>query len=226
MTKEQARDLFIDYMYDELDSDLKNQLEAMLDQHPDLKAELDGLTETRQVLAHLPVQEPKEQFVMMEPDQSESTSTNWWAGILDFVKPQSGFGRFGVAMASFAFLFLALGSLTDMNMSFKEGNFELSFGEQTNAPQGYSAAQVEMLINQVRQENAELVSQMVLAAQEEQELQFQETLANFADYLDDQRSSDMEMIDYSLTNFQETTYNRFVQTDAVLSEIIQTVSTN
>ena len=44
--------------------------------------------------------------------------------------------------------------------------------------------------------------------------------------MDDQRTSDLELIDYSLANFEETTYNRFVQTDAVLSEIIQTVSTN
>lgn len=226
MTKEQARDLLIDYMYGELDSLLQKQLEATLEQYPDLKAELDRMMDTRQMLAHLPVQEPKEQFVMMEPEQPEASTSNWWSGLMEFLKPQSGVGRFAMAMASFAFLFLALGSLTNMNMSFKEGNFELSFGEQSNTPTGYSAAQVEMLINQVRQENAELVSQMIVAAQEEQELQFQQTLSTFAEYLDDQRTSDLELIDYSLANFEETTYNRFVQTDAVLSEIIQTVSTN
>ena len=67
---------------------------------------------------------------------------------------------------------------------------------------------------------------MILAAQEQQELQFQQTLTNLASYWEEQRTSDLELIDYSLTNFQETTYDRFVQTDAVLSEIIQTVSTN
>ena len=226
MTKEQARDLFIDYMYGELDLDMQKKLEAMLDQHPDLKAELDGLMETREVLVHLPVQEPKEQFVLLEPEQPEPESKRWINTLLDFLKPQSGVGRFGIAMASFAFLFLALGSISNMNMSVKDGNFELSFGEQVNTPTGYSAAQVEMLISQVRQENAELVSQMVLAAQEQQELQFEQTLASFAEYLDDQRATDLELIDYSFANFQETTYDRFVQTDAVLSEIIQTVSTN
>jgi hypothetical protein len=108
----------------------------------------------------------------------------------------------------------------------QDGEISLRFGEQPPAQIGYTAAQVELLINQVQAENAELMAEFVQAAQEQQEAQFQQTLASFASYLEEQRTSDLELIDFSLANLQETTYNRFVQTDQVLGEIIETVSLN
>lgn len=226
MTKEEARALFIDYMYGGLDTETQHQLEQVLTLHPELQEELDGLMQTRELLQHLPVQTPKEQFVLMDPDTTKNSVASWLGNVLEALKPRSGVGRFGIALASFVFLFVIMGAATNMNISFKQGSFELSFGEQPPAQVGYSAAQVEMIINQVQAENAELVAEIVQAAQEQQELQFQETLANFAQYLDEQRASDLELIDYSLTSLQENTYNRFIETDQVLGQIIQTVSSN
>ncbi len=226
MTKDKARELFIDYMYGGLDIDTQNKLETFVGKHPDLKEELDGLMETRQVLQKMPVESPKEQIVIMEPSSAQSTLRNWWENLLGYLTPRSGFGRFGVAVTSFAFLFIITGSLTEMNLKLDGGEFSISFGEQAPQQVGYSAAQVELLINQVQAENAELVSQIVQAAQEQQEEQFQLTLAGFANFLEEQRTSDLEIIDYSLTSLEETTYNRFVQTDQVLGEIIETVSLN
>ena len=226
MTKDEARELFIDYMYGGLDIDTQQKLESFVGQHPDLKEELDGLMETRQVLQQMPVENPKEQIVIMEPSSAYSSFRNWLENVLSYLTPRSGFGRFGVAIASFVFLFIITGSLTDLNIKMEGSEFSISFGEQTPAQVGYTAAQVEMLINQVQNENAALVSQIVEAAQDQQETQFQQTLASFAEYLDEQRTSDLQLIDYSLTSLEETTYNRFVQTDQVLGEIIETVSLN
>lgn len=226
MTKEEARELFIDFMYGGLDIDTQQQLEAFVQQHPDLKDELDGLMETRQVLQQMPVESPTEQFVMMDPAVAKSSFRSSFEKLWTALSPKSGFGRAGFAVASFVFLFIITGSLTNLNFSMQDGEIFLRFGEQPPAQVGYSAAQVEMIINQVQAENAELVAEIVQAAQEQQESQFQQTLASFASYLDEQRTSDLELIDYSLANLQETTYNRFVQTDQVLGEIIETVSYN
>ncbi|MBO6794065.1 MAG: hypothetical protein JJ895_09145 [Balneolaceae bacterium] len=226
MTKEEARELFIDFMYGGLDIDTQQQLEAFVQQHPDLKDELDGLMETRQVLQQMPVESPTEQFVMMDPAVAKSSFRSSFEKLWTALSPKSGFGRAGFAVASFVFLFIITGSLTNLNFSMQDGEISLRFGEQPPAQVGYSAAQVEMIINQVQAENAELVAEFVQAAQEQQETQFQQTLASFASYLDEQRTSDLELIDYSLANLQETTYNRFVQTDQVLGEIIETVSYN
>ena len=226
MTKNEARKLFIDYMYNELDIDTQQKLEYCIEKHPELKEELHGLMETKQLLKHMPVEDPKEQIVIMEPSSTYSSFTNWWENILSLLMPRSAFARFGITLASFAFLFIIAGSLTNMNIQFQEGNFSISFGEQPPQQMGYNADQVELLINQVQAENAQLVAEIVQTAQEQQEFQFQQTLESFAEYLDEQRNTDLQLIDYSLTSLEENTYNRFSQTDQVLGEIIETVSLN
>jgi len=201
--------------------------DSFISKHNDLKQEFEELSGTRSLLQHLPVQSPLEQLVIMEPEKEASkTPGKWWSSLSSLLLPQSSFGRTGFAMATFVFLFFMMGAFTNMNFSIGEGGFNLTFGEVQSAQTGYTAAQVEMIINQVQQENAQLINEYVLAAQEQQELQFQQTLSTFAQYFDDQRESDIELFNYSLTSLEETTYNRFQQTDQVLGEIIQTVSTN
>lgn len=227
MTKNDARTLFMDYLYGELDAEQTRELELFISEHEDLKKEFEGLTETRSLLQHLPVQSPEEQLFIMEPQKETSnTSESWWIKVSSLLLPQSGLGRTGFAMATFVFLFFVMGAFTDMNVSMGDGGFKLTFGDQPPAQTGYTAAQVEMIITQVQQENAQMINEYVLAAQEQQDLQFKQTLSTFADYLDNQRESDLELFNYSLTSLEETTYNRFRQTDQVLGEIIQTVSTN
>lgn len=225
MTKDEARILFMDYIYGELNDTEKHELELFVNQHEDLKLELEELSGTRSLLQHLPVQSPAEQLVMMEPEKKKnSISGPWWKSLAGFLTPQSGFGRTGFAMATFVFLFLVTGAFTNMNISNGDNGFSISFGEQPPVQTGYTAAQVEMIINQVQRENAQLVNEIVLAAQEQQEVQFQQTFASFADYLNDQRSTDLELINIGLTSLEENTYDRFRQTDQVLGEIIETVS--
>ncbi|MBO6523101.1 MAG: hypothetical protein JJ971_04685 [Balneolaceae bacterium] len=226
MTREEAQILLMDYMYGELDEQQSRELELFLETDNELKQEFEALTQTRSMLQHLPVKSPAEQLIIMEPDKEASTSESWWHRVSSLLIPQSGFGRTGFAITAFVFLFFVMGAFTDMNISAGDGGFKMTFGEQPPVQTGYTAAQVEMIINQVQQENAEMINEYVLAAQEQQEAQFEQTLSTFAQYLDNRRESDLELFNYSLTSLEETTYDRFRQTDQVLGEIIQTVSTN
>lgn len=227
MTKDEARILLMDYLYGELDNEQSRELELFLQNDEELKKEFEELNGTRSILKHLPVQNPAEQLVIMEPNtETETNRESWWAKLTTLFLPQSAFGRSGFALATFVFLFFMMGAFTDMNISTVDGGFNVSFGEQAPVQTGYTAAQLEMIITQVQQENAEMINEYVLAAQEQQELQFQQTLSTFAEFIDIQRESDLELFNYGLTSLEETTYNRFRQTDQVLGEIIQTVSTN
>lgn len=226
MTKDEARELLIDYMYGELDIDSQQKLELMIQQNPDLKKEFDGLMETREVLQQMPVEQPEGRIIIMEPRSTYSSFKYWLENMLSVLTPKSTFSRYSLALASFVFLFALTGRLTNLNIEYQNNGFSLSFGEQLPQEIGYTADQVELLINQVQADNAQLVAEIVQAAQEQQEFQFQQTLASFAEYLDEQRTSDLKLIDYSLTNLEETTYNRFYQTDQMLGEIIETVSYN
>ena len=132
-------------------------------------------------------------------------------------------------MASLLLLFVITGAVTDMNISSGDGGFSITFGEQSPEA-SYSTDEVRLIvdqaINQVQQENAAMVREFIIVSQEQQELQFEETLATFADYLNVQRETDLELLTLGISNLQESTFNRFRQTDQVLGEIIQTVSTN
>jgi hypothetical protein len=224
MNKETARSLFMDYLYDELKPDQRKELEQFLATHPELQKELEELGDVRSMLQHLPVQDPNEQLTMVELNQSGFQ--DWWNKLIESWIPKNGFVRTGFAIASLLILFVMLGAFTQMNISINENSFQLAFGElQEPAQQVYSTEQVEYLLEQVRQENAAMVAEAVQAIQENQDEKLEQTLVNFADYVEQQRQNDLQMISAGLNNMEETYYTRFRQTDQVLGDLIQTVST-
>lgn len=224
MNKEIARLLFMDYLYDELEQDQRKELETYLSQNPELKKELDELGDVRSMLQHLPVQDPAEQIVMVEPNQSGFQ--DWWNELIESWIPQSRFARVGFTMASVLIFFVVMGAFTKMSISINDNGFELAFGEkQEVVQQGFTPQQVDYLLQQMREENALMVSEAVQAVQRSQDEKLEQTLINFADYVEEQRRSDLRMISSGLTSMEETYYDRFRQTDQVLGELIQTVST-
>lgn len=224
MNKETARSLFIDYLYDELEQDQRKELEIYLSKHPELQNELEELSDVRSMLSHLPVQDPAEQLVMVEPNKSGFQ--DWWNELLESWIPGNGFARAGIAIASLLGVFLIAGAVTKMNITINDSGFNLAFGEkQEIIQQGFTPRQVEHLLQQVREDNAIMISDAIQAAQQQQESRLEKTLVNFADYIEQQRQSDLQMISSGLYNMEETYYDRFRQTDQVLGELIQTVST-
>ncbi len=224
MNKETARSLFMDYLYDELEPDQRKELEIYLSKHPELQKELEELSDVRSMLSHLPVQGPAEQLVMVEPNKSGFQ--DWWNELLESWIPGSGFARAGMAIASLLGVFLIAGAVTKMNITINDSGFNLAFGEkQEIIQQGFTPQQVEHLLQQVREDNAVMISDAIQAAQQQQESRLEKTLVNFADYIEQQRQSDLQMISSGLYNMEETYYDRFRQTDQVLGELIQTVST-
>ncbi|MEP1304944.1 MAG: hypothetical protein ABJK11_11510 [Balneola sp.] len=222
MNKEEARLLLMDYIYGELNETKKSELLNFINQHDDLKQEFEEFTETQSFLHHLPVQDPAEQLVIMEP--SKTSSVGFWQSILTALTPRNAFaqGSFGVAVL--AFVFIVTGALTGLNISYTDGGVQLGFGEIPQSEKSFSAAQVEQIVQQIQRDNVALVQQVVADAQEQQNLQLEETFASFASYLSSQRTTDLQLISSGLEDLKENTYTRFRENEQVLGEIIQTVS--
>lgn len=222
MNKEQARLLLMDYMYGELDEAKKSELLDFINQHDDLKQEFEELTETQSFLHHLPVQDPAEQLVIMEP--TKASSEGFWQNILTALTPRNAFAQAGFGVAVLAFVFIVTGALTGLNMSYSDSGIQLGFGEIPSAEKTFSAAQVEQIVQQIQRDNVALVQQVVADAQEQQNIQLEETFASFASYLESQRTNDLRLISSGLEDLKENTFTRFQQNEQVLGEIIQTVS--
>lgn len=225
MNKETARELFMDYLYDELNSTQKKELEQFLSLHPHLQKELEELSDVRSVLSHLPVQEPARQFVMMEPGKAETKSS--WDKFIHALIPQNGFALAGYAVATCLILFAVIGAFTQMSLTINDNGFNLAFREpQEVVQQGFTAEQVEYLLQQLKEENALMVSDALQTMQENQDEKLEQTFIDFARFMEQQRTRDLQLISSGLNNMEETYYDRFEQTDLVLNEIIQTVSRN
>lgn len=222
MNKEQARLLLMDYMYGELDETKKSELLDFINQYDDLKQEFEELTETRSFLHHLPVQDPAEQLVIMEP--TKNSSKGFWQSILSALTPRNAFAQAGFGVAVLAFVFIVTGALTGLNMSYSDSGIQLGFGEIPTTEKTFSAAQVEQIVQQIQRDNVALVQQVVADAQEQQNIQLEETFASFASYLESQRTNDLRLISSGLEDLKENTFTRFRENEQVLGEIIQTVS--
>ena len=222
MDKETARSLFMDYMYGELEADRRKELEQYLQKHPELREELDQLMEVRSMLGHLSAEEPAEQLVMMEPESDSSPA--WWTTFFAPLLGWNSLARTAFATAFLFLLFFTAGALTDMNFSAGSNGISLTFGEQPSVQQGISPQEVQLMLNEVKQDNAELMAELLQASQQQQEEQFQRTLASFADYINEQRYSYLQMLSSGLSSIEQSYYDRFQQTDQVLGDIIQTVS--
>jgi hypothetical protein len=222
MTKEEARLLLMDYLYGELDTEKEKELMFFVEQHDDLKQEFAELSDTQSFLHHLPVQDPDEQLVIMEPNNDEKPSI--WEQFIALISPQSGFARFSYGMASLALVFIITGAITGLNITYNDSGMQIGFGEVAPAQQTFTAEQVQMIVQQVQRDNVALVQQIVADAQEQQNMQLEATFASFADYLESQRTTDLKLISSGLADLEETTYDRIKQNEQVLGEIIQTVS--
>jgi hypothetical protein len=224
MNKETARSLFMDYLYDELEPETRKELEQFLENNSDLQKELDELGSVRNMLQHLPVQDPAEQLILVEPDTAGFQS--WWNELFESWIPRNGFARAGLTMTSLLILFVVMGAFTNMNISINDNGFNLAFGETKEPVQsGFTPEQVDYLLQQVKEENALMITEAVQALQESQDEKLEQTLFNFADYMEEQRRVDLQLISSGLNNMEEVYYDRFRQTDQVLGELIQTVST-
>ncbi len=222
MNKEEARLLLMDYMYGELEKTKESELLDFINQHDDLKQEFEELTETQSFLHHLPVQDPAEQLVIMQP--AKSSVEGFWQSILSALTPRNAFAQASFGVAVLAFVFIITGALTGLNLSYTDEGVQLGFGEIPTTKKTFSAAQVEQIVQQIQRDNVALVQQVVADAQEQQNAQLQDAFSSFANYLEDQRTNDLKLINTGLINLQETTYDRFRQNEQVLGEIIQTVS--
>ncbi len=223
MNKEEARLLIMDYMYGELSDAKEKELLSFIAKHDDLKQEFEELTNTKSVLKHLPVQDPEEQLVIMEPTSTQQKES-FWSRFADALIPKNLFAQTSFGIAVLALVLMVTGALTGLNVSYTDSSVQLGFGEAPASEKTFSASQVEQIVQQIQRDNVALVEQVVADAQARQNDQLEETFASFASYLENQRTNDLQLISSGLEDLKENTFTRFQQNEQVLGEIIQTVS--
>lgn len=215
MTEKEARSLFMDYLYEEMESRKKREFETYLKENPALAEELAELNGTRSLLQHVPLETPPHKLVMMAPGKTPGKSLF-----------QNRYARAAMAIAA-AFLLIILSlALADIQIGQTTQGFYVSFGGSTPpaAQQGMDEEEVYELIEEIREENALLLASVVEQSQQQQQAQLRETIATLTDYYDQRRQQDLLLITEGLAQLEEETYYRFMQTDETLGDLIYALS--
>lgn len=220
------KNLFMDYLYDEMSDEQKREFEKKLEENPQLKKEFEELESTRNLIQAVPMETPSYKLVMMTPERNQKESKV--SSNQNFLKRFPGLTT--VLAAAACLLIILIGAaFTDLNIGQTEQGFYLAFGEATVSQpdpvqQGMSEEEVRDMMDQIRQENSILLASMIEQVQEQQNEQLEEAINVLTDYYDQRRQQDLRLISEGLSQLEEDTYYRLRQTDQTLGDLIYALS--
>ena len=135
MNDQLARNLFMDYLYDEISTEKKKELENYLEEHPGLQQELDKLEQTRELLQRMPAGQPDQKLLVMDPRKRSFRS--WWNEARNLL-PQTYLGKTGFAIAAGFVLLMIIGSVAKVHIAPTDAGYALSLGYQPVVNEGLS----------------------------------------------------------------------------------------
>src|SRR5699024_449915 len=114
MNKQTARSLLMDFLYDEISEPDEKKLIIYLDNHPEMKEELNELRKTQKLLQQAPPVEKSASLRIVEP---RSRSFSGWLRDAKMLLPKTGWGKTALAAAACILLLLVIGSLARVQIS-------------------------------------------------------------------------------------------------------------
>lgn len=219
MNDQLARSLFMDYLYDEIRDTEKQKLESYLAENPHLRKELDKFRQARSLLQKMPVQEPARKLLVLDPNQG--FFTRWWQDIRSLF-PQSLLGKTGFAIAAGLVLLLLVSSVVKLHIETSEAGIAVSFGHTPAVGENFSAEQAEVLFSRMQEENAVVMAEYM----ETMNQQNQDQLQQVVNYFQRQRINDLQLVNQTLNELQQTTDYRLQQTNRFLGQMLQNASYN
>jgi hypothetical protein len=224
MTKEEARNLMMDYLFDEMDAEQKQDFENIVNKRPELLEELNELRQTREQLKFLPEPEPSKKRIVLLPEPIHSKPDTPEKKARIFLHPAV---MTVIAAAASLLVILFASYLTGLQAGQTEAGFYLTFGNtpvQTEEEGGISEADVYELMEQVQNENILLLTGLMEQVQQQQNDQLREVLDVLTEYYDQRRRQDLILIADGLNQLESETNYRFSQTDEALGSIIYALS--
>lgn len=221
MNHERARSLLMDYLYDEIGMEERHLLESYLEQHPDLRNELEELQRTRELLRKAPLSEPQlpHRLTMVEPRER---TFGEWLGEAKALLPRTRLGKLGFAVAAGLMLLLFIGSVAKLQISTDRTGWSVAMGYSptVTTSDGLTTGQAEVFLDRMRQENAALMAEYARTIRQENRQQLEQVVR----YVEQQRLNDLQLIDRNLDQLQQTNNYRWQQTSRFLGEMMQTVN--
>lgn len=219
MNEQKARELLMDYLYDEISAADKKKLEDYLENHPEMREELDQLDQTRSLLQQMPDAEAGQPITFIEANNTK----NGWGKYIKRLIPTSAWARTALATAASVILLLITAAMADVSIHSTQSGFSVYFGDKPPVQTtGLTDEQTDAIIQKIQQENTALMTEYADMLNKHNRQQLQQVV----EYFERQRLNDLQLIDQALNQYQEETDQQITQTQQVLGEVLQTMAAN
>lgn len=243
----------MDFIYDEISPDKKQQLIAYLESHPDMMDELKELRKMQKLLGQMA---PVEKGANLHIVETRKRSFGQWLGDAQMLLPRTGWGKAALATAACLLLMMVVGALARVQLSSTQAGFSVSLGYRNHvkpapktimqkpavvSPQFTGTTEPEINKNVLTQADAdrfftdaeakamlatlyEQNKQLLSAFAEEMNEHDRQQLQKVVKYFQAQRIYDLKQISKGMTQTQLANAYRWQQTNKALVDFVQAVS--
>lgn len=218
MNCEQIRALMMDYLYDELSKEDREEFILHLDQCDECREEMESLKSTSGILQQWG--EVKDDIRVIAVKEKSSSSGKFReffsSGVFMPKKVAVGFA------CAFTAIFLLL-ALANTEISINNGNFNMRMGFFNHTEQRTSTgiAGSIPLVEELVRENFQLTRSLIAESEDKQRRELAYVLSSFKKDIDQQRYQDLNLIKYGFEDIQKNTYKQMRQIDNTINELIQ-----
>ncbi|MDZ7343198.1 MAG: zf-HC2 domain-containing protein [candidate division KSB1 bacterium] len=218
MACHEMKNLLMDFLYNEISAESEKLVRAHLQSCAACRNEYEALSRTSLTLKAWENEDPHLNLVFVRESKS------WWTVVKEklFPAPAPLWGKlatgFGLGLAAVFFV----SALLNAEITFEEGKFSY---RASLVPRQPTAIEVDsLLVMEIQRQSRELVNQMLLASQEQQRLELNRALAQFASEINRQRRNDLLLVGRGLEEVQQHTTTRLERADEMLNELFRTVN--
>ena len=214
MKCEDAKLLFMDFLYDEISTKDAAELKAHLAECEGCRLELQSLKQTSQIMKHAEDVDPKLHLTFV----SETRSI--WDGLRARIRPL----KIGYGLAiGFASVLLVL-SIINAEINYRDGDFSLkmSLMPRQAAPQTEAIYDQEQRITELQQQNLQLMNTLLQQSEQRQRRELINALAQFSQDFDNRRSADLQIVGVGLDEIEKSLYSKLTRrTNSQFNELIR-----
>jgi hypothetical protein len=209
---------FMDFLYNELSAEGEGRLKEHLKICEACRREYEELSKTSVLLRAWPDEEPGASFVFVrEP-------AGFLSRLRHFIWPsEASLGKKLLAgFSTAAVAALAMAAILNFELSKTGARLDVRF---SLLPRSSAAPNLDSaLVQQLREQNLQLINQVMLANREQQRREMARTLAQFAQEVHRQRENDLLLVGRGLEQVQQMTDTRLQRTNEVLNSLIRTTT--
>lgn len=209
---------FMDFLYNEMDAEEEGRFKEHLKICESCRREYEELCRTSVLLHGWPDEDPGASFVFIRESGGFLKNLRcliWPAEAPLWKKLLAGFSTAAAAT-------IVVAALLNFELSTAGDRLSLRIGL---LPRASSIQEIDStLVQQLREQNLELINQLMLANREQQRQEMARTLAQFAQDVHRQRENDLFLVGRGLEHVQQQTDSRLQRTNEVLNSLIRTIN--